>query len=63
MLRKDCHSSYLRLFDTLWLVYDIDGQLVRKSSAPQLNVGGLAAGVYVVRVIDGNDQYTKKIRI
>lgn len=51
-----CHVDNL-------LLYNIDGRMVKQTVASRMDVSGLASGVYVVRVIDGNDQYTKKVRL
>jgi hypothetical protein len=41
----------------------VNGSLVKKYSGKQIDTKGLVSGLYVVRAIDGNDEYSKKIII
>lgn len=51
-----CHVDNL-------IIYNIDGRIIKKASVSNIDVSDLPKGVYVARVIDGNDQYSKKIRL
>jgi hypothetical protein len=41
----------------------VNGSLVKKYSGKQIDTKGLVSGLYVVRAVDGNDEYSKKIII
>ncbi|MGI6222948.1 MAG: fibronectin type III domain-containing protein [Prevotella sp.] len=53
---EGCHVDEL-------LVYDLGGRIIKKVATNRVDVTDLPQGIYVVRVIDGNDLYTKKVRI